>query len=249
MAKAKNSSWFARGIVILPIVFLFLAVFITRDDVRWFFALAGILLISEAWFVKKAKLDHLKMFGVSLLALASIGLGAATILTIEKIELLKDPQRLTSCSFSPIVACSPVISSAQASAFDHIPNPIFGIFGFTAVLTAGMTILAGAEKLKKAWWLALFGGTVFGLTFSIWLFNAGVYQIGALCLYCLSVWLVTLSLFWIVFAKVLSLNMLKINKSFDNFVIKNRDNLITANIVLIILLLYFRWSDYWNGLL
>jgi uncharacterized membrane protein len=236
-------------IPVLPIIFLFLAVFITRSDVRWFFALAGLLLISEAWLVKKAKLDHLKMFGVSLLALASIGLGAASILTIEKIELLKDPQRVTSCSFSPIVACSPVIASPQASAFDHIPNPIFGIFGFTAVFTAGMTILAGAEKLKRPWWLALFGGTVFGISFSIWLFNAGVYQIGALCLYCLSVWLVTLSLFWIVLAKVLSLNMLKINKSFDKFIVKNRDNIITANIVLIILLLYFRWSDYWNGLL
>lgn len=236
-------------IPVLPIIFLFLAVFITRSDVRWFFALAGLLLISEAWLVKKANLDHLKMFGVSLLALASIGLGAASILTIEKIELLKDPQRVTSCSFSPIVACSPVIASPQASAFDHIPNPIFGIFGFTAVFTAGMTILAGAEKLKRPWWLALFGGTVFGVSFSVWLFNAGVYQIGALCLYCLSVWMVTVSLFWIVFAKVLDQKMLSINKKFDNFIIKNRDNLISINIAIIILLLYFRWSDYWNGLL
>ena len=249
MGKANISVWYARTIAFLPIVFLFLAVFIARSDVRWFFALAGALLISEAWLVKKAKLVHLKMFAVSLLALASIGLGAASILTIEKIELLKDPQRVTSCSFSPIVACSPVIASKQASAFDSIPNPIFGIFGFTAVFTAGMTILAGADKLKRAWWLALFGGTVFGVSFSVWLFNAGVYQIRALCLYCLAVWLVTLSLFWIVFAEVLGRSMLTMSKPIDKFIVKNRDNLIAVNIGIIILLLYFRWSDYWNGLL
>jgi len=249
MAKAKISSRSTTGIAVLPIVFLFMAIFIARDDVRWFFVLAGVLLITEAWLVKKARLDHLKMFAVALIALASIGLASASILTIEKIELLKDPQRVTSCSFSPIVACSPVIASPQASAFDQIPNPIFGIFGFTAVFTAGMTILAGAERLKRPWWLALFGGTVFGVSFSVWLFNAGVYQIGALCLYCLSVWLVSLSLFWIILAEVLNQKILNINKSIDKFIIKNRDNIITGNIVLIVLLLYFRWSDYWNGLL
>lgn len=236
------------AIVVLPIIFLFITVFVTREDVRWLFGLGALLLIVEALLVKHVRFDHTKSFAVALLALAAIGLSAASILTIEKIELLKNPERVTSCSFSPVVACSPVITSPQASAFDHIPNPVFGIFGFSALLTAAMTILAGAVKLHRTWWLTLFGGVIFGVCFCIWLFYQGVYEIGALCLYCLSVWLVTGALFWMSLSELVRQKIISPKHRVSQFIVKERNMLITVTIGVIILLLYFRWSDYWNGL-
>lgn len=248
MAKAKRNSDMSYGwLVIQPVVFLFLSIFVFRDDVRFFYLLSAILLIDLA--VLSRKLDSFKKLALTLTALASIGLSSAVILTVEKIELLKNPEHVTSCSFSPIVACSPVIGSDQASAIDQIPNPIFGIFGFACVLTAGMSMLAGAQKLSKYWWYTLLAGIVFGTGFCIWLINAGLYQIGALCLYCMAVWLVTFTLFWLVLSELSRQKLLGFPQKLNDFVVKNRDTLITATVGLVLVLVYFRWSDYWNSLL
>jgi uncharacterized membrane protein len=249
MVRTKADLWKSRIIVVLPIVFLFIAVFLTRSDVKWFFLASGLFILNTILMTYKKEKDAQRLFAYVLIVLASIGLAAATILTIEKIELLKDPARVTSCSISPIVGCSPVISRPQASAFDGIPNPVFGIFGFASLFAAGMTILAGARKLSRAWWLALFGGVIFGVGFCMWLFHEGVYDIGALCLYCMSVWLVTFSLFWFVLAELIRQKHLSINARLDKLVIEYRNLLIAATIGVVILLIYFRWSDYWNSLI
>lgn len=252
MAKTKSKlSINALNVylVVQPIIFLFLTIFVFRSNIKVFFLLSIIQLAVLFFALKGREKDSQKILAYILVALASIGLSAACILTIEKIELLQNPSFVTSCSFSPIVACSPVIGSPQASAIDSIPNPFFGIFGFACLMTAGMTILAGARKLSRVWWLTLFAGISFGVVFCIWLFYEGLYEIGALCLYCLSVWLVTFSLFWIVLSELLEQKHLKINTKLDSLIIKNRNTLITITIAIIALLIYFRWSDYWNSLL
>jgi uncharacterized membrane protein len=207
------------------------------------------MLVILAILLNKTEKDRQKIFAYTLIALASIGLAAATILTIEKIELLANPSFVTSCSFSPIVACSPVIGSPQASAIDSIPNPFFGIFGYACLMTAGMTILAGARKLSRIWWLALLAGVSFGVVFCIWLIGEGLYDIGALCLYCLSVWLVTFALFWIVLSEIIEQKHISLNSKLNTLIVKNKYLLITISLSIVILLIYFRWSDYWNSLL
>jgi uncharacterized membrane protein len=250
MANSKSSSSVLNiYLIIQPIIFLFLTIFVFRSNIKIFFLLSILMLVAMFFALKGREKDSQKKLAYIIVALASIGLAAACILTIEKIELLENPNFITSCSFSPIVACSPVIGSPQATAIDSIPNPFFGIFGFACLMTAGMTILAGARKLSKIWWLTLFAGICFGVIFCIWLFYEGLYEIGALCLYCLSVWLVTFSLFWVVLSELLEQKYLKINSKLDSLIIKNRNTLITITVAIIALLIYFRWSDYWNSLL
>jgi len=239
----------ANILVVQPIIYIFIAVFFARVDVRWFFVVTGLILLNTALLLYKKHIEPTKLVAILLIVLASIGLAAASILTIEKIELLKNPQHVTSCSLSPIVACSPVIASKQATAMGNVPNPIFGIFGFACVLTAGMTILAGAQKLHPAWWLTLFAGIIFGTVFCIWLIHEGVYEIGALCLYCMTTWMVTFTLFWVVFAELLRLKVVRAHPILRNFVPRYLPALITTTIGLIVILIYFRWSSYWNSLL
>lgn len=236
-------------LVIQPIIYMFVAIFFARVDVRWFFVVTGLLLLNATILLYKKPVEPQKLVAILLITLASIGLSASSILTIEKIELLKNPQHVTSCSLSPIVACSPVIASKQATAMGGVPNPIFGIFGFACVLTAGMTILAGAKNLHKAWWLTLFAGICFGVVFCIWLIHEGVYEIGALCLYCMTTWLVVFTLFWVVLSELVRSKVISIHSVVDRSLLTYKQGLITATIGLVILLIYFRWPGYWNGLL
>jgi hypothetical protein len=89
-----------------------------------------------------------------------------------------------------------VINSTQGHAFGF-PNPFLGLAGFAALATIGFTILAGA-KFKRWFWLLLEGGTLFALGFVHWLLFETTYRIGALCLYCIAVWIITITSFWYV---------------------------------------------------
>ncbi|KAB1106823.1 vitamin K epoxide reductase family protein [Micromonospora aurantiaca] len=122
-----------------------------------------------------------------------IGMLAATILTVEKINLLARPGYVPSCSINPILSCGSVMTTPQAEAFG-IPNPLIGIAGFTAVTTIGVALLAGA-CLPRWFWLGLHAGATFGVVFVHWLIYQSLYVIGALCPYCMLVWAVTIPIF------------------------------------------------------
>jgi uncharacterized membrane protein len=123
----------------------------------------------------------------------AVGLLAAAILLIEKIRLLEDPTYVPSCSINPILSCGSVMNTDQAEAFGF-PNPIIGVAGFSAVLTAGVAVLAGAT-FRRWFWLGLQTGVTFGIGFIHFLIFQSLYRIGALCPYCMVVWVVTIPLF------------------------------------------------------
>lgn len=122
----------------------------------------------------------------------AVGLLAAAILLIEKIRLLEDPTYVPSCSINPILSCGSVMNTDQAEAFGF-PNPIIGVAGFSAVLTAGVALLAGAT-FRRWFWLGLQAGVTFGIGFVHFLIFQSLYRIGALCPYCMVVWVVTIPL-------------------------------------------------------
>lgn len=123
-----------------------------------------------------------------------LGLAAALVLTVEKILLLKDPSHRPSCSINPVLSCGSVMSKPQAEAFGF-PNPLIGIVGFTVVVTLGVVLLAGAA-LPRWVWVGLGVGATAGVVFVHWLIFQSLYRIGALCPYCMVVWVVTIPLFW-----------------------------------------------------
>ena len=84
----------------------------------------------------------------------------------------------------------------QAEKFGF-PNPLLGIVGFTAVTVTGFAILAGAA-FRRWYWLLLNLGLLLAVIFVHWLFFQSVYRIGALCPYCMVVWVTTIASFWYV---------------------------------------------------
>jgi uncharacterized membrane protein len=123
----------------------------------------------------------------------AIGLAAAFILTVDKIDLLKHPDKTFSCDLNAFVSCAGVMNSKQAEAFGFA-NSLLGIIGFTLVLTFGVLLVAGV-KLPEFAWLGLQLGTLFGVGFVTWLQVQSIYEIGKLCPWCMVVWAVMIPIF------------------------------------------------------
>ena len=121
------------------------------------------------------------------------GLAAAFVLLVEKIALLTDPTYVPSCSINPVLSCGSVMNTDQAAAFGF-PNPILGVAGFTALLTVGVVLMARVSLPGWFWW-GIQAGTTFGVVFVHWLIFQSLYRIGALCPYCMIVWVAAITAF------------------------------------------------------
>lgn len=202
--------------------------------------------IEKFFHKEKTKLE--KVYPWILIIGSLVGLFSAGILTIEKMNLLANPSYVPSCSISPIVACSPVMTSNQASAFG-MPNTFIGLSAFAMVLTVGVMLLAGEVKLKKWFWWCFQAGTLFGVLFVTWLMHESLYNLGKLCLYCMAVWAVTIPIFW----TTLAWNLRR-----KNFVVKGKsgeslenhsEKIIIVHFLVLIVLIVTRFSDYFYSLL
>ncbi len=234
---------------VLPVIYLLAAVFLLRSQVGYIYLAAGVLValtIAAQYYSRKKPKPDIRL-ARWLATLAAIGISASFILSIEKIELLTEPNHVASCSLSPVVACSPVIASPQASAFG-LPNSFIGIFAYTAVFAAAMTVAAGAIKLTRVWWRTLLAGVVFGAGFASWLFYQGVFDIGKLCLYCMLVWLVTFAMLWLTTAYCIEKRHINLGVRL-NKLLSHKAELIAITYVIIFVLLFQRWADYWVSLL
>lgn len=146
--------------------------------------------------MSRQNLNLQKLLAYILIIGGIIGLFCAFTLSQDKIRILEHPNTRLNCSLDPILACGSVISSDQAHTFG-LPNPFLGLAGFAAVATIGVVLLAGA-KLRRWFWLAMEAGLLFALGFVHWLFFQSVYRIHNLCIYCMVVWIVTITSFWYV---------------------------------------------------
>jgi len=131
---------------------------------------------------------------VLLVVCGALGLAASAVLTVDKIRLLQNPGYTPSCNINPVISCGSVMRTAQAEAFGF-PNSLIGLAAFAAVLAVGVGLLAGAVY-RRWFWVGLQVGTVIGLGFVLWLIDQALYEIGALCPYCMVVWAVVLPLCW-----------------------------------------------------
>lgn len=176
-----------------------------------------------------------------------IGVFCAGILTVEKIQLLKHPSAQLACDLNPIVACGSVINTWQASAFGF-PNPIIGLVGFSVVATVGAGILAGAT-FKRWFWLGLQTGVTFGALFVTWLQYQSIYQIGALCPFCMVVWSVMIPIFLYTTIYNLREGNIKVAKklqSVSKFVQGHHLDILLAWYLLIITAILTHFWYYWK---
>ena len=131
------------------------------------------------------------IFGLWLLIGGLIGEFAAFMLTIEKFEVLRDPDAALSCNVSVFVQCGKNLESWQGAVFGF-PNPIIGLIAWMAPILMGVAVLAGV-KFPRWWWIAFNAGVALAVVFVMWLASQSIFapNLRTICPYCLLTWTVT----------------------------------------------------------
>ncbi len=173
------------------------------------------------------------------------GLAASLTLTIEKIELLINPDYVPTCSINPVLSCGSVMITPQASVFGF-PNPLIGIVAFSVVLVSGVLAVANVS-LPRWYWAGLATGTLAGAAFVHWLIFQSLYRIGALCPYCMVVWAVTIPL--LVVAASIALKPQHSGSSLVRGVYNWRWSVVALWFAAVVLMILVRFWNYWSTLL
>jgi uncharacterized membrane protein len=181
---------------------------------------------------------------VWILVAGVVGLAAALTLTIEKIEILINPDYVPSCSINPVLSCGSVMVTPQASAFGF-PNPLIGIVAFSVVVVTGVLALANV-RLPRWYWMGLATGTLLGVVFIHWLIFQSLYRIGALCPYCMAVWAITIPLF-VVVASIAT--QPAESNAFARVLYSWRWSLVALWFTALVLMILVRFWDYWSTLI
>lgn len=200
--------------------------------------------------MKKTTSTFVRAMPYILLGGGGVGLIASFILTIEKIALLKDPSFQPSCNLNPIFNCLSVATTPQAEVLGA-PNMLFGILAFAMVIVVGAGMFAGAKYARWFWWLFAVGATA-GFIFIHWLFYQSVYVIGALCVYCMTVWAVTAPIFWYCFLYLLQQNYIPWAARWPHvrdFLLQNHGLFLAAWYAIIMLLIVAHFWDFFSTLL
>ena len=133
---------------------------------------------------------------VFLIIVGVIGWFAAFSLTVEKFELLINPQQALGCDFSLLVQCKANLESWQGSLLGF-PNPIIGLGAWIAPIVVGAALLAGA-RFDSWFWIVFNVGIAGGLALVIWLISQSIFVLGTLCPWCMVTWFVMIPTFWVV---------------------------------------------------
>lgn len=176
-----------------------------------------------------------------------LGLLASLTLTVEKVKLLLNPSYVPSCNFNPIVSCGSVMVTPQASVLGF-PNPLLGLVGFTVVVVTGVLAVAKIP-LPQWYWVGLAVGTLLGAVFVHWLIFQSLYRIGALCPYCMVVWVVTISLLVVVLSIVLRPVLASTDSALGRVLFDWRWSIATLWFTAVFLLILVRFWNYWSTLL
>jgi uncharacterized membrane protein len=175
------------------------------------------------------------------------GLIASATLTVEKVELLLNPSYVPSCNLNPIVSCGSVMATPQASAFGF-PNSLIGIAAFSVITVTGVLAVAKVP-LPRWYWVGITLGTLAAAGFVHWLIFQSLYRIGALCPYCMVVWVATISLLVVVASIAFGPN----GDGRSGAVVRGlhhwRWSIATLWFTAVFLLIVVRFWDYWSTLI
>lgn len=188
-----------------------------------------------------------RAFAWLLIVSGALGILASFVITLDKFQLLQDPYFSPSCNLSPVLSCTNVMGSAQASVFGF-PNPMLGLLTYPVVVAVGFALLAGA-RFRRWFWLGLNAGTLFGAGFCMWLMSQALYEIGALCLWCCLAWAATIAMFWYVTAHNLRHGIIRAPRGVVAGVLEFHWVVPVTWALSILMLIATRWWDYWQTLL
>lgn len=159
----------------------------------------------EAELMPEDEIDDIEreglVFSIWLVVASAVGLYAAASLVLDKIsyweQLAHGTSPVLGCNLNPIVGCGSVINTRQASIFWNLPNPVIGV-GAWAALGALAVTLVTQRRLPDWFWIGLQVGVTGGIVMVSWLQYQTIFDLNALCPWCMVTWAVMIPTFWAV---------------------------------------------------
>ncbi|GAA4393663.1 vitamin K epoxide reductase family protein [Ornithinibacter aureus] len=182
-----------------------------------------------------------RWIAIAMIVVGTAGALASAALIIEKVAVLADPTHVPACSINPVISCGSVMMSWQAELLGF-PNPVLGLAGFPVVAASGAALLAGGH-LRRWYWIALLAGSLAGVGLVHWLIFQSLYRIGALCPYCMVVWVCAVTTLVAVSALLATRGIL------PAFIARYAPTILIAWLAVVATLATIRFRDYWATLL
>jgi Predicted membrane protein len=174
---------------------------------------------------------------LSMLIGAIFSLIASFVLSVEAVELAKNPGAELSCSVNVVLNCATVALHPSASLWGF-PNSFLGLMAEPVVITVAIAGLAGIKFPRRFMFAAQIGYTL-GFIFALYLFYTSMFVIQALCPWCLLVTASTTFVFFSITRYNIRENNLylpkKIQKAAHGFVEKDYDKLVMGIIVAVLI--------------
>jgi len=174
---------------------------------------------------------------ISMLVGAILSLTAAFVLSVEAIEIAKNPDAKLSCSVNVIINCATVAAHPTATMFGF-PNSFIGLMTEPIVITVAIAGLAGIKFPRRFMFTAQIFYTL-GLIFALYLLSISMFVIGALCPWCLLVTLTTILVWFAITRYNLREDNLylpkHVSKRVHGWLDRDYDKLVMASIVVIII--------------
>ncbi len=126
-------------------------------------------------------------FAILSLITGALALASAIVLVYERMQVYIDPNHQSICDINAILNCGTVMRTPYAEAFGF-PNPFIGLVGYTIVLTISMALLAKA-RFANWFWICMNIGHLLAFAFVCYLWFNTTFNINALCIFCMVVWL------------------------------------------------------------
>ena len=172
----------------------------------------------------------------SMLAGAVLSLIASFVLSVEAVELARDPGAILSCSINAVLNCATVGLHPSASLWGF-PNSFLGLIAEPVVITVAIAGLAGVHFPRRFMYAAQLCYTL-GFAFALYLFYTSYFVIGALCPWCLLVTATTTFVWFAITRYNIRENNLYLSKKWSerahHFVEKDYDKLVLFSVVFVL---------------
>lgn len=173
----------------------------------------------------------------SMLAGAVLSLIASFVLSVEAIDLAKDPNAVLSCNVNVVLNCAKVGVHPSAHLFGF-PNSFLGLIAEPVVITVAIAGLAGVAFPRRFMFVAQIFYTL-GLLFAFWLFSQSYFVIGALCPWCLLVTATTTFVWFAITRYNIRENNLYLSKKIESvlkvYINKSYDKLLLFSVVVLLI--------------
>jgi len=182
----------------------------------------------------------------AMLVSSSLSLIASLVLSIDEIKLASNPGGKLACDINAVVSCGKVAKSWQSSLLGF-PNSFLGLMLEPVIMTvaiAGLALVAFPRLFMRVAHV----GYGLGLVFALWLLSQSLFEINALCPWCLLVTISTVTVFSTITRIALMENIWNISEERHQKLVDLLDRgwgrvLYTVTYAVLILAIYFKYGQ------